>query len=144
MATPTRGYTVDFPEAQGVSLALVKSLLPDIVHVVAVRARQKAPRRSGDLAESIEERVEEDVPRGVVAATARHSFIVHEGTKSHPVAARDSKALTIWSGGIVMRKSAEHPGTKGQPFITEAVEESRTEIAQGLQGNERALKEAIG
>ena len=143
--TAGRGYSVKFPEAERVSRELVKSLLPDAVHLVATRARANAPRQTGGLAESIEERVEEDVPRGAVAATARHSFIIHQGTKSHPAMAKNSRALTIYTGGagVVFRKSMEHPGTKGQPFLTDAIEDSRQEIAQALQGNEGALKRAI-
>ena len=144
MGTPARGYEVKFPEAKKVSVKLVKSLLPDIVRVVAMRAREKAPKKSGGLAESIEERVENEVPRGVVAATARHAFIVHEGTAAHPVRAKSSRALTIYgSSTVTLRKSMQHPGTKGRPFLTDAIQESRGEIGQALQGNEKALKEAI-
>lgn len=146
MATPGRGYEIKFPEARKVSQGLLKSLLPEMVELVAIRARAIAPRQSGGLAESIEGRVEEEGPRGVIAATARHAFIVHQGTKAHTALAKDSKALTIYSGASgrpVLRKSMQHPGTKGQPFLTDAVEESKGPILSGLSGNERALKEAI-
>ena len=144
--TAGKGYRVTFPDAERVSRGLLKSLLPDMVHLVAVRARERAPRQSGKLAESIEERVEDEGPRGVVAATARHAFIVHQGTESHPEVAKNSRALTIYggnSGRPVFRKSMQHPGTKGQPFLTDAMEQSKAEIGQALQGNEKALKQAI-
>ncbi len=147
MATPGRGYEIKFPEAKKVAQGLLKSLLPDMVELVAIRARADAPRQSGGLADSIEGRVEEEGPRGVIAATARHAFIVHQGTKAHgPVLTKDSKALTIYSGASgrpVLRKSMQHPGTKGQPFLLDALEESKGAILQGLAGNEGALKEAI-
>lgn len=142
-----KGFEVNFPEARGVSQALVKSLLPDMVELVARTAGANAPRgASGELAESIEGRVEEEGPRGVIAATARHAFIVHEGTASHPILVKEGPALSISamnSGRPVLRKSAQHPGTKGQPFLTDAIEENKGAILAGLSGNERALKEAI-
>lgn len=146
MTTPGRGYEINFPEAGKVAKGLLKSLLPDIVELVARTARANAPRQSGGLAESIEGRVEDEGPRGVVAAKARHAFIVHEGTASHPILVKDGPALSISmanSGQPVLRKSAQHPGNRGQPFLTDAIEQEKAAILAALAGNERALAEAI-
>lgn len=145
MPTPAKGYEIKFPDVGKVSKSLVAELMPAMVHVVAVKAADKAPRRTGKLANSIEERVEEDGARGAVAATARHAHLVHEGTAAHPIVAKHSKALTVFSGGVALRKSAQHPGSKAQPFLRDALEESGGALADALRGGgEASLKRAIG
>ena len=145
MPTPAKGYEITFPDVGKVSTELLAELMPAMVHVVAVRAKERAPRRTGKLANSIEERVEEDGARGAVAAVARHAHLVHDGTGAHPIVAKHGKALTVFAGGVVLRKSAQHSGSKGQPFLREALEESGGDLAEALRGGgEAALKRAIG
>lgn len=138
-----KGYTVDFPAPDHVSEELLRQVMPDLVEIVAERAREIVPRRRGTLGNSIETRVEEEGARGAVAATARHAHLVHEGTTHHPLRATGRAMVIATGAGLQLRKSAEHPGTRAQPFLRDALEQSGPEILQALTGNEVALERAV-
>lgn len=70
---------------------------------------------------------------------APHDHLVHEGTKPHSIALTKPLQLgrVILPAGFVIR----HPGGKSQPFLTEAVDQTRNKsqailrrsIAQGIE-----------
>lgn len=136
-------YRVNFADALRVSDQLLREAMPDLVHVVGEKARDYAPKgwarrgRDKSLAANIEERIEQggmQKLRGAVVATARHAYIVHEGTRAHAIAPRSKKALRIPSAmGAVVRAGARHPGAKGQPFLTNALRDSGPEIRERLK-----------
>ena len=91
-----------------------------------------------NLSKSLGARVERSGDRGIVYARARHAYLVHEGAAAHRIPkagkARKSKHLVIpTAGGMVFRQSAQHPGTKGQPFLKDALEGSRAAVERVLR-----------
>ena len=59
---------------------------------------------------------------------------LYTGYRTRPELKRNPKALAAFSGlGGVVVKSVMHPGLAAQPFMTDSLEESRTEIIAGIQ-----------
>lgn len=139
-----KGYTVEFAPPEDVSRELVRQVMPELTQIVAERAREIVPRRTGKLGNSIETRIEEDGAQGAIAATARHAHLVHEGTTRHPLRTTGRAMVVATAAGLLLRRSATHPGTRAQPFLRDALEQSVGEIMQKLTGNEAALEKAVG
>jgi HK97 gp10 family phage protein len=118
------------PALDKVPAAIQRAAMPDIVAVVAAKARELAPRRTGELAGSIDTVVQRAGERGIVRAKAPHAHLVHNGTKPHPVT---GKALPIPTAeGIIFRRMMTHPGTKANPFLTNALEQVESDIERIL------------
>lgn len=131
------------PELRKVPEAAARRALPEIARVVAEKAKELAPKRTGRLVRSIRGVVERASERAVVRATARHAHLVHSGVRPHVTRGR---ALPVATGprGIVYRRSSRHPGTKGRPYLTDAVERSRGRIADILEeAGKHGFEEAI-
>jgi hypothetical protein len=121
--------------------------MPKATALVKDRALKLAPLGpTGNLRAGIEERIEQGGLRGAVASTARHSYIVHEGTKPHPVTLQHKRALKIPAGGgVVLRAHAQHPGNRGQPFLTDAVSQSERELSALFRSDgESWLRKVLG
>jgi hypothetical protein len=89
-------------------------------------ARTLAPKGTGALAASI--RAGSVVPSSLgleveVTAHAPYSLMVHEGTPPHIISPNGPGVLVFpaGGGGIVFAEEVHHPGTKGQPFLSEAL-----------------------
>lgn len=53
---------------------------------------------------------------------APHGIFLFKGTRHHIITARNAKALTWYSGGRqVFARSVQHPGTKPDSFLNDAV-----------------------
>lgn len=115
-----------------------------VTNVVRKHARRLAPRGKGPavnskgnkrkrLAQSIRTRILKKGMDGAVYATAPHAHLVHGGTKPHNMAAKGARVFKI-GGHIIRTKSLHHPGAKAQPFLTDAAEQSRGEIATAIKG----------
>ena len=58
------------------------------------------------------------------------AFIEH-GTRPHTIAARNARALRFnTSGGVVFARSVQHPGTKPNPVLGNALERSQAGIVE--------------
>ncbi len=93
-----------------------------------IHPKSKAPQRvPGKLKHSINTRIEGSGTRliGVVEATAPYARYVHEGTGPHPInPRRPAYALAFWwekKGDFVVLPSVNHPGTRPQPFLRDAL-----------------------
>lgn len=88
--------------------------------------RSHAPFRTGALRASIKSRTEPSPGMVLVVlyATAPYTKLVLEGTRAHPIAARNARALR-WLGpggmGVHFAKHVNHPGTKADPFPDRAM-----------------------
>ncbi len=145
MKTKGKGFSVEFPLPQDVAEEIVKQTMPVLVEVVADKAHELVPRRSGRLEAGLEGRVEQGGLRGAIADHARHAHLVHEGTRAHSIYVRKARSLRFYSGaGYLFRREVLHPGARGQPFLTEAVRQSRDKIEQALAGEgESILAKAV-
>jgi hypothetical protein len=90
---------------------------------VATTATTLAPVKTGNLRSSIQPRVEFGPLRGEVEATAPYSLYVHEGTSPHPITPVNARVLRFptKAGTIVYAQSVNHPGTRPQPFLSDAL-----------------------
>ncbi len=139
------GSNVTWPSNASLTRKLRAEAMQQAVEVVEGKAGELVPKRTGKLAGSLYGKVERGGEQGVVGAKAPHGHLVHEGTKAHSLHPRRREVMRIPSGGqALFRKSAQHPGAKGQPFLTDALEQSRGEIERILANRDDLLKEAIG
>lgn len=80
--------------------------------------------RTGNLRSSIHTAIEVRGNLLVVQVNcdAAYALAVHEGQKAHTVVPTRARVLS-WqgAGGPVFAMSARHPGTKGRPFLREAI-----------------------
>lgn len=115
-----------------VQTRVVKGALRAGAHVIRAAARHRAPRRSGLLASTV--RVMTRTRGRAVTATVKvgtrrrggggayYAHMVMGGTRPHIIKARPGGLLGF--GGFIVRK-VQHPGTKAQPFLDEAVAATR-------------------
>lgn len=88
--------------------------------------------RTGVLERAIDSDVQERPLVGYVFVTrdAPYGKYVHEGTRPHEIRPRKKRALR-WAtgGGFVFAKNVMHPGTKADPFLKNALEGERDDVA---------------
>lgn len=140
-------FRVDLPNARAVSRETLRELMPQMVEVVKSEALERTPvGKTRNLVKSIFGRVEQGGMQGAVGSKAPHAHLVHEGTKAHAVTLHGARALAIPSGGhVVYRSSAQHPGTRANPWLKQSLESSSDALAGMLRhAGEAALTEAIG
>jgi hypothetical protein len=96
------------------------------VEQVEQKAQVLAPVDTGKLKSSIVGRVIGPPVRGQVEATAPYSLAVHEGTSPHTITPNTAQVLRFPSraGAIVYATSVNHPGTRAQPFLWNALKTS--------------------
>lgn len=138
------GYSVKFQNRDAVSRETLLAAMPGIIEVVVENAQKMTPVRSGRLRKSIKGAVTDGGQAGVVYTSAPHAHLVHEGVKAHHVVAK-GHALVIPAGGhVLLRKGAWHPGTRGRPFLTDALRTSTEEVARLLRiDGERIVTEGF-
>ena len=107
-------------------VAEAKRLADDVTRV----AREKAPFRTGYLRsmilpDAVVIRSPFHVETGVTS-NAPYSIFVHQGTRPHVIRAVNARALSFYwprVGRQVFFASVNHPGTRPNPFMAEAVRE---------------------
>lgn len=102
--------------------------LAKLTFLVEGRAKQLAPKRTGNLIRSIISKITGG--KGVVKVTAEYGEYVHQGTgiygvHVHPIVPVDKKAL-MWTGAAHPVRSVK--GQKPNPFLMNALEEIRDEV----------------
>lgn len=89
-------------------------------------AGPRRTRKPGTLRDSIVMRVVQD-GRGAAVLVGSEDPIAllhHEGTRPHPIVPRRAPRLVFWSGRagrVVYAKRVNHPGTKPNRYLTEAL-----------------------
>jgi hypothetical protein len=86
------------------------------------RARELAPVRRGTLRRSIFYRLESD-SRGVVGyvgSALPYALVVHQGSRPHMIYPRARRAL-YWPRAAHPVLRVRHPGTRGRPYLVEAL-----------------------
>ncbi len=66
--------------------------------------------------------------RGEVWSIAPYALFVHEGTRPHPIAVVNKKVLANKRMGQFFGKRVQHPGTRPNPFMQRAIENSKSKI----------------
>ena len=95
-----------------------------LVNEVRIVAQSNAPVVTGKLRNSIVARV---IPAGVgligeVAAEAAYAVYVEKGTAAHPIVGNPILRFpSAQTGMIVFTPRVDHPGTKANPFLLDAL-----------------------
>lgn len=112
--------------SQGVHNAIAKTVLK-----VESNAKREAPVNKqsggGNLRQSIRSQMI-GLGTGIVEVGAEYATYVHEGTRPHMIMTRNRKALANKRTGQVFGRTVNHPGTKANPFLERAVENSQGDI----------------
>lgn len=102
----------------------------------ALEAVKTAPRRTGELAESIKGRYlthAGDTAEAVIEATAPHAEVVSKGSKPHDIVAR-GRALRFTAGGTTLfRQRVHHPGTAPNPFMESGERVAQSELGSSME-----------
>ena len=94
--------------------------------VLTAAAKRESPVRTGRLRRSISY-VAGGPARYVVSPNVPYAASVHGGTRAHVIVPTVKKAL-FWKGARHPVRRVNHPGTKGNPFMTRALDRSTPEI----------------
>lgn len=86
----------------------------------------------GNLRQSITTTVT-GVASGKLTVESSYGVFVHEGTAPHTIRPSNKKALANTRMGKMFGKKVEHPGTKANPFLARAVENSADEVQKYFQ-----------
>lgn len=120
---------LEMPDLVAMPKKMRAKIMRQGTRVVALRARELAPVRTGRLKKSIGYNVSRGGLQGKVRSKAPHSWLVHDGTRPHTIPApkdpdKRKRAFPLFAGGHAER----HPGARKQPFLTDAGEQSRPEV----------------
>ena len=67
----------------------------------------------------------------VVGTNLPYARMVHDGTRPHQIVARNKRALA-WPGGAHPVRAVNHPGYRGNPFLTDALKDKTPAVQQRL------------
>lgn len=124
------GYDRQFKSETGETGVWLKKIADE----VASKSREDSPKpggresfATGKMAASI---TTQPVPGGpdlamAVIINSDHAIFVHEGTRPHGIKARNAPLLKFfWNkvGHVVEFKSVNHPGSKANPFLRNALD----------------------
>lgn len=84
----------------------------------------------GNLRQSISSRME-GTSRAIVEARASYAAFVDQGTRPHIISVVNKKVLANRRTGQIFGRVVHHPGTRKQPFFTDAVKGN-----EGFMNNE--------
>lgn len=146
-----------FPELKRVPEEVLVKAMPRVVQAVTEAAKAGAPKRRGEgssksIVRRITGKVEREGLRGVVYARAPHSHLIEFGVQGHALTPGSGKrrrrkgfrAMTVYGDPGILRRSAQHPGHRAQPFMEPAPEKAQAETNRILQQEgDRALEEAV-
>lgn len=130
-------YKLDMENPTKIEREVVRRVMPRVTDLIAGKARQLAPKRTGKLMRSIVTKMQQGGEVGIVAAKAPHAHLIHEGVKPHEVTLEKKKAMKFVSDGkVFIRKLVKHhPGiVHPTPFLTDAADQSKGDVDAILKG----------
>jgi HK97 gp10 family phage protein len=113
--------------SQNVNPALAKATL-EAATVLTASAKRESPVKTGRLRRSISYQAGGQL-RYVVAPAVPYAAAVHGGTRPRTIVPTTKRAL-FWKGARHPVKRVNHPGSKGDPFMTRALSKSEPRIRQ--------------
>lgn len=127
--------------------------LPAIVTAVKEQAKEEAPKKRGlsskkSIVSRIGGKVRKPGIEGVVWSNAPHSHLIELGTKAHSLAGikgkKKGKVMRIFGSGDILRRSAQHPGSRANPYMERAIPNANRQIEQILQkAGDKVLQDSI-
>lgn len=108
---------------------LVVPIMADAARRVRIAAQRIVPRRTGKLANSIQDRSDRQgsVPIGVVEAVSPYAIFVHNGTgiygpRGREIVASKGRVFRFEAGGRTVY-TRRIRGSRAQPFLVDALRE---------------------
>lgn len=93
----------------------------------------------GNLRQSIKARMT-GVLSGEVEVGAKYAVFVHEGTRPHQIVVKNKRVLANRRTGQIFGRKVMHRGTKANPFLDRAVQESEPNVNNFFN---QAIKKAL-
>lgn len=125
-----------FKRAPGVAEENLSLAIERIVFKVQGRAMREAPVNKqsggGNLRQSIVAGMASRLV-GIIRVGAAYAVYVHEGTRPHVIVATRAKVLMNRRTGQVFGKRVNHPGTRANPFLQRAADQSQSDIIQEFE-----------
>ena len=118
-------YGLDFEEVISKVPGLRQKLVERLADIAYAKAFWGAPQgKTGKLAASIVKEIGQGEAR--VAATAPYAMYVVKGTQPHEIRPVNASVLrfVVPGGGFVFTRLVRHPGTRPNPFMQRAVDET--------------------
>lgn len=119
-------YTMPVKITKGLDTAVSKTLI-----LVDRNAKVEAPVNKqsggGNLRQSIMSK-KTGIAKGQVSVGVNYAVFVHEGTRPHEINALVKRVLANKRTGQIFGKKVKHPGTKANPFLQRAVDNSEKDI----------------
>jgi len=137
-----RRYEIDrleMPELEAMGKLARRKVLYNAAKIIALRVRIIAPdsgkSHKGKLKKTITYRAFANGLKSQVASKAPHAHLVHDGTKRHNIFAHSRETAQdnwrLYHGST--RSAVHHPGSKAQPFLIEARDQTRDEVERGMK-----------
>lgn len=126
----------------------ISRALDSSIKIVESNAKREAPvNRSpgitgGNLRQSISSRMASSFS-AVVSVGVAYAVAVHEGTRPHVIRPVVKRALANIRTGQFFGKIVHHPGTRANPFLQRAVDNSESYIKEQFQKAVENIKTAI-
>lgn len=133
---------LDRAERELLSGKILFDLVEQNAGVLVERAKAKAPKRTGYMANTIDHETKR-IPGGAEATVGPHTdyaIFVEFGTRPHVILPVNKKAL-YWKGARHPVKSVHHPGTQPHPFLRPALEEQWQPFVDSITA---AIKRLMG
>ena len=126
----------EMPDILAMEPKMRSKVLRRAARVLKLAIQARVPVRSGLLRKAIRYTVSRGALQAKVRATkAPHAHLVHDGTKAHTIHAKTKESARagwqIYHGSI--HTAVKHPGSRGNPFMTDAAEESSAEVERVMK-----------
>ena len=111
-----------------------KGLIRELTMKGTKYCKQEAPKDTGDLSRSINQRITGDT--GIVKTNKEYAKHVIYGTSAHTIMVKNKKVLSDRNSGSTKKQDAifgtraQHPGTKPNNFPARAVKRIKGELPQ--------------
>jgi hypothetical protein len=112
---------------QKLSRSLKQKLIERLTDFAFAAAFWGAPTKTGYLASTITKNVSQG--EGLVAANAPYAVAIEYGTAPHEIHPVNGGVLAFEvAGKMVFTPLVHHPGTRANPFMKRALDETRSEV----------------
>jgi HK97 gp10 family phage protein len=123
-----------FKQSPAVMVKNLDTAIRKTIFKIESRAVKNAPVKTGRLRASVYTTF---APmQGEIGFNANYAEFVHDGTEPHLIFPKSRQAL-FWKGASHPVKSVMHPGTRANPFLRKAVDDSSNDVddyfAQAVQ-----------
>ncbi len=125
-----------FKKAPAIAIPLYARAIERSARKIEGDAKRNAPVNKqsggGTLRQSISSRMRGNAS-AVIESRAKYSAYVDQGTRPHIIVAKNKKVLANKRTGQFFGRVVKHPGTKKQPYFTNAVEGNESFINNELK-----------